>query len=363
MLKIQMDLYNKNKDAAAGGVDFDECSGTLFASMGIHCWHMLADILEERGVVETVNIHDQWKLYYDPDNLLGQNAEPPYNFHDDYAALKEEILAKEKESDLPGLMAKLRQVRSNTHVVPLGHAPIVRNTRKVPKKKRKQGYTRSADRDPIHAEVAEAQVNQAQAQKRAASNRGKRSITKGKAKARKSPASDETTTSDESAVEPDPVTRKQKQPTRSTRAAKMFKQSVQSDSGEGSSSASESEDDSSSAGCTGGSDADDQPNASCEPLEKEDAQANVVFGADHQATASRSGSDTGGCATGSNLQQPHSGQAMETADVELPSDLVQMIPQVCAFPPADKQPPPAIPKRQSERPVVIRERQERRPKY
>ncbi|KAA1083470.1 hypothetical protein PGTUg99_034485 [Puccinia graminis f. sp. tritici] len=32
-------------------------------------------------------------------------------------------------------------------------------------------------------------------------------------------------------------------------------------------------------------------------------------------------------------------------------------------PPADKQPPPAIPKRQSEHPVVIRERQERRPKY
>ncbi|KAA1069476.1 hypothetical protein PGT21_025957 [Puccinia graminis f. sp. tritici] len=32
-------------------------------------------------------------------------------------------------------------------------------------------------------------------------------------------------------------------------------------------------------------------------------------------------------------------------------------------PPADKQPPPAIPKRQSERPVVIRERQERQPKY
>ncbi|KAA1101741.1 hypothetical protein PGT21_028979 [Puccinia graminis f. sp. tritici] len=219
-------------------------------------------------------------------------------------------------------MAKLRQVRSNTHVVPLGHTPIVQNTRKVPKKKRKRGYMRAANRDPIHAEVVEAQ-----AQKRAASNRGKKSITKGKAKAQKSPASDETTTSDESAVQPDPVTRKRKQPTRATRAAKLFKQSVHSDLGEASSSASESEDVSSSAGCTGGSDADDQPNASCEPLEKEDAQSNVVSGADHQATASRSGSDTGGCATGSNLQQPHSGQAMETEDVELPSDLEQIIPQ------------------------------------
>ncbi|KAA1069477.1 hypothetical protein PGT21_025983 [Puccinia graminis f. sp. tritici] len=225
-------------------------------------------------------------------------------------------------------MAKLRQVRSNTHVVPLGHTLIVRNTRKVPKKKRKRGYTRAADRDPIHAEVVEAQVNQAQAQKRAASNRGKKSITKGKAKAQKSPASDKTTTSDESAVQPNPVTCKRKQPTRSTRAAKLFKQSVHSDLGEASSSASESEYVSSSAGCTGGLDADDQPNASCEPWEKEDAQSNVVSGADHQATASRSGSDTGGCAKGSILEQPHSGQAMETADVELPSDLEQMIPQV-----------------------------------
>ncbi|KAA1068156.1 hypothetical protein PGTUg99_022203 [Puccinia graminis f. sp. tritici] len=223
-------------------------------------------------------------------------------------------------------MAKLRQVRSNTHVVPLGHAPIVRNTRKVPKKKRKRGYTRAADRDPIHAEVVEAQ-----AQKRAASNRGKKSITKGKAKAQKSPASDESTTSDESAVQPDPVTRKRKRPSRSTRAAKLFKQSVRSDSGEASSSTSDSEDVSSSAGCTGGLDADDQPNASCEPGENKEAESNVLSGEDHQATASRSGSDTGGCATGSSLEQPHSGQAMETADVELPSDLEKMIPQVCAL--------------------------------
>ncbi|EFP81371.2 uncharacterized protein PGTG_06992 [Puccinia graminis f. sp. tritici CRL 75-36-700-3] len=85
-------------------------------------------------------------------------------------------------------------------------------------------------------------------------------------------------------------------------------------------------------GCTGGLDADDQLNASCEPGEKEDAQSNVLSGADHQATASRSGSDTGGCATGSILEQPPSGQAMETADVELPSDLEQMIPQVIVKP-------------------------------
>jgi hypothetical protein len=66
MLQRQWDLYKKNRHATAGGVDLDECTGSLWATMGIPCWHMLEGILERSGVVEITDIHDQWKLYYDP---------------------------------------------------------------------------------------------------------------------------------------------------------------------------------------------------------------------------------------------------------------------------------------------------------
>jgi hypothetical protein len=147
--------------------------------------------------------------------------------------MKEEILAEEKASDLPGLMAKLRQVRTNTHVVPLGQAKMIRNTRKVPKKKRKRGWTRAGDRDPIHAEVVEAQVHQAQAKKKATGPQ--KTMSKGKRKAKACDSDIKSTTSDEA---PDPVTPKRKLPTRSTRATKKAKTSHRSHSGSESSSTS-----------------------------------------------------------------------------------------------------------------------------
>ncbi|KAA1121805.1 hypothetical protein PGTUg99_030770 [Puccinia graminis f. sp. tritici] len=86
--------------------------------------------------------------------------------------MKEEILAEVRPQELPGLMANLRQVQTNTVVVPLGEAPIIRNTRKGAKKKRKQGYVQAAERDTIHAEVVKAKVNEAQAKKKAYSETG-----------------------------------------------------------------------------------------------------------------------------------------------------------------------------------------------
>ena len=72
MLEQQWDLYQKNRDAAAKGVELDECTGSLWATMGVPCWHMLVDILDNKGVVETTDIHDQWKLYYDPEDPVSQ---------------------------------------------------------------------------------------------------------------------------------------------------------------------------------------------------------------------------------------------------------------------------------------------------
>ncbi|EHS63106.1 uncharacterized protein PGTG_21436 [Puccinia graminis f. sp. tritici CRL 75-36-700-3] len=238
MLEWQRDLYLKNRDSAAKGVDLDECTGSLWATMGIPCWHMLADILEDSGVVETTNIHDQWKLYYTPDD---PNAEPPYDFHEDYAAMKEEILADVRPQDLPGLMAKLRQVQTNTVVVPLGEAPIIRNNRKGAKKKRKRGYVRAAERDAIHAEVVEAQVNEAQAKKKAA--RAKKVKIKGKPKAttKSNTLSSDATSCDEIGDEPDQLTKKRKLPLRSTQARKKVNLAESSDSGDSSSSADDSE--------------------------------------------------------------------------------------------------------------------------
>ncbi|EHS64077.1 uncharacterized protein PGTG_22034 [Puccinia graminis f. sp. tritici CRL 75-36-700-3] len=238
MLEQQRKLYLKNRDSAAKGLDDDECTGSLWATMGIPCWHMLADILDESGVVETTNIHDQWKLYYTPDD---PNAEPPYDFDEDYAAMKEEILADVRPQDLPGLMAKLRQVRTNTVVVPLGEAPTIRNTRKGAKKKRKRGYVRAAERDAIHSEVVEAQVNEAQAKKKAARAKQVKVKAKPKATTKSNNSSSEATSCDEIGDEPDQVTKKRKLPLRSTQARKKVNLAESSDSGDSSSSADDSE--------------------------------------------------------------------------------------------------------------------------
>jgi hypothetical protein len=148
--------------------------------------------------------------------------------------MKEEILADKRPEDLADLMAKLRQVQSYTRVVPLGEAPIIRNMRKVPKKKRKRGYVHASEQDPIHSELVEAQVDRAQANKK--NTRNQKGKGKSKPKARDLMSTSDLTSSDDVRDEPDPVTNKRKVPLRSTRAAKRVNMAESSESGESSSS-------------------------------------------------------------------------------------------------------------------------------
>ncbi|KNE87786.1 hypothetical protein PSTG_18823, partial [Puccinia striiformis f. sp. tritici PST-78] len=44
LLQEQYPLWKKNSKAQSGGADTTKCSGSLWATMGIPCWHMLDEI-------------------------------------------------------------------------------------------------------------------------------------------------------------------------------------------------------------------------------------------------------------------------------------------------------------------------------
>ncbi|KAH9469961.1 hypothetical protein Pst134EA_007232 [Puccinia striiformis f. sp. tritici] len=79
-----------------------------------------------------------------------------YNFDDDFEAFKQEILESEEPQALQGLMKKLRQIRSYTHVVPMKETDKIRTRRAQQSTwKKKKGSTR----DPTAAEIAEENFN------------------------------------------------------------------------------------------------------------------------------------------------------------------------------------------------------------
>jgi hypothetical protein len=70
LVHAQYKLWKEKKGAKAGGAEVSECTGSLKASMGIPCWHMLADIFERGDDVQLSDFHPQWNLRYNPDNLV-----------------------------------------------------------------------------------------------------------------------------------------------------------------------------------------------------------------------------------------------------------------------------------------------------
>ncbi|KAA1100157.1 hypothetical protein PGT21_030590 [Puccinia graminis f. sp. tritici] len=168
----------KNCQAKLGGLvqkgfttTFESYTGSYKASMGIPCWHMLAEILERGDEVQVSDFHPQWSLQYNPDN---PDEEEPYDFNKDYdEMLKAEILALHRPVTLPGLMKTFRQVLYNTHVVPIAPdiEPIHKSTRKGSKKRKKLGRGQVAKRDPIYAEVVDEEIDKAQKTKKQATRK------------------------------------------------------------------------------------------------------------------------------------------------------------------------------------------------
>ncbi|POV99218.1 hypothetical protein PSHT_13631 [Puccinia striiformis] len=144
-----------------GGADTTKCTGSLWATMGIPCWHMLDEIFAKEDEVTPSHFHLQWNLRYHPDK---PDEEEDYDFDADFNTLKEELLANHPPAALERVMRKIRQVVDNTHVVPM--APVIdtirTSSRKEPKRRKKLGRGQVQKRDAIYAEIVDGEIQQAQ---------------------------------------------------------------------------------------------------------------------------------------------------------------------------------------------------------
>ncbi|POW02918.1 hypothetical protein PSTT_11451 [Puccinia striiformis] len=89
LVQEQYQLWKKNSKAQSGGADTTKCTGSLWATMGIPCWHMLDEIFAKEDEVTPSHFHLQWNLQYHPD----KPDEEDYDFDADFNTLKEELPA------------------------------------------------------------------------------------------------------------------------------------------------------------------------------------------------------------------------------------------------------------------------------
>ncbi|KAI9630050.1 hypothetical protein KEM48_012333 [Puccinia striiformis f. sp. tritici PST-130] len=161
LVQEQYQLWKKNSKAQSGGADTTKCTGSLWATMGIPCWHMLDKIFAKEDEVTPSHFHLQWNLRYHPDK---PDEEEDYDFDADFNTLKEELLANHPPAALERVMRKIRQVVDNTHVVPM--APVIdtirTSSRKEPKRRKKLGRGQVQKRDAIYAEIVDGEIQQAQ---------------------------------------------------------------------------------------------------------------------------------------------------------------------------------------------------------
>ncbi|POW22179.1 hypothetical protein PSHT_01531 [Puccinia striiformis] len=161
LVQEQYQLWKKNSKAQSGGADTTKCTGSLWATMGIPCWHMLDEIFAKEDEVTPSHFHLQWNLRYHPDK---PDEEEDYDFDADFNTLKEELLANHPPAALERVMRKIRQVVDNTHVVPM--APVIdtirTSSRKEPKRRKKLGRGQVQKRDAIYAEIVDGEIQQAQ---------------------------------------------------------------------------------------------------------------------------------------------------------------------------------------------------------
>ncbi|KAI7961903.1 hypothetical protein MJO28_002392 [Puccinia striiformis f. sp. tritici] len=230
LVQEQYQLWKKNSKAQSGGADTTKCTGSLWATMGIPCWHMLDEIFAKEDEVTPSHFHLQWNLRYHPDK---PDEEEDYDFDADFNTLKEELLANHPPAALERVMRKIRQVVDNTHVVPM--APVIdtirTSSRKEPKRRKKLGRGQVQKRDAIYAEIVDGKIQQAQDAKAKATGATSQVQGKRKAKAHTGPS-------------------KRTQPIRDTKITKHARNA------DGDSSSSESEPEDTSASQSGSSDSE-----------------------------------------------------------------------------------------------------------
>ncbi|KAI7967378.1 hypothetical protein MJO29_000655 [Puccinia striiformis f. sp. tritici] len=230
LVQEQYQLWKKNSKAQSGGADTTKCTGSLWATMGIPCWHMLDEIFAKEDEVTPSHFHLQWNLRYHPDK---PDEEEDYDFDADFNTLKEELLANHPPAALERVMRKIRQVVDNTHVVPM--TPVIdtirTSSRKEPKRRKKLGRGQVQKRDAIYAEIVDGEIQQAQDAKEKATGATSQVQGKRKAKAHTGPS-------------------KRTQPIRGTKITKCARNA------DGDSSSSESEPEDTSASLSGSSDSE-----------------------------------------------------------------------------------------------------------
>ncbi|KAI7962234.1 hypothetical protein MJO28_000328 [Puccinia striiformis f. sp. tritici] len=230
LVQEQYQLWKKNTKAQSGGADTTKCTGSLWATMGIPCWHMLDEIFAKEDEVTPSHFHLQWNLRYHPDK---PDEEEDYDFDADFNTLKEELLANHPPAALERVMRKIRQVVDNTHVVPM--APVIdtirTSSRKEPKRRKKLGRGQVQKRDAIYAEIVDGEIQQAQDAKAKATGATSQVQGKREAKAHTGPS-------------------KRTQPIRDTKITKRARNA------DGDSSSSESEPEDTSASQSGSSDSE-----------------------------------------------------------------------------------------------------------
>ncbi|KAI7941408.1 hypothetical protein MJO29_013482 [Puccinia striiformis f. sp. tritici] len=132
----------------------DICSKTVSIGSGIPCSHMIAEILEYRGVLEPSDFHAQWHLDYNPECLI---KEVPV------VDLREEIskvhllLSKEHVGQLPRIFEQFNQILAGTHLAARVQPPNVKEQTKG-RPSHKKGATNSTKRLPSAHEIAEAEL-------------------------------------------------------------------------------------------------------------------------------------------------------------------------------------------------------------
>ncbi|KAI9608439.1 hypothetical protein H4Q26_004621 [Puccinia striiformis f. sp. tritici PST-130] len=116
MMKLEEAKSEKTMGQSTQEINQEDgkCMESFTTSNGIPCAHKMEQILQTHGCIEPSDFHLQWHVNYNPEVNL--EMEMHYNFDDDFEAFKQEILESEEPQALQGLMKKLRQIRSYTHV-------------------------------------------------------------------------------------------------------------------------------------------------------------------------------------------------------------------------------------------------------
>ncbi|POV94390.1 hypothetical protein PSHT_16246 [Puccinia striiformis] len=159
----------------------DTCSKTVFIGSGIPCCHMIADILEYRGLLEPSDFHAQWHLDYNPECLIKEA--PVVDLNEEMSKVHL-LLSDENSSQLPRIFEQFNQILAGTHLAARIQPPNVKEQTKE-RPTHKKGATNSTKRLPSAHELAEAALAKEQKIVKAALAKKKRSIKPKPTKARK----------------------------------------------------------------------------------------------------------------------------------------------------------------------------------